>query len=66
MDENQDVVHLPAVIAERFGTSRSEARRCIVQGAVKIDGEIVGTCDWKREELAGRTLTLGKRRKVTL
>ncbi len=32
-------VHLPALIAGAFGTSASEARRLIAQGAVRIDGE---------------------------
>ena len=32
-------VHLPAVIAEAFGRTRSDARRAIAQGGVKLDGE---------------------------
>ena len=35
-----DVVHLPALLVERFGLgSTSEARRLIAQGGVRIDGE---------------------------
>ena len=56
-------VHLPAVIAEAFGRSRSEARRTIAQGGVKLDGEPVAptrsTCP--RAGLDGRVLQLGKR-----
>ena len=56
-------VHLPAVIAEAFGRSRSEARRTIAQGGVKLDGEPVpptpSTCP--RPTLDGRVLQLGKR-----
>ena len=33
-----DPVHLPAVIADAFGLSTSEARRMIAQGGVKLDG----------------------------
>ena len=32
-------VHLPAVIADAFGRSRSEARRTLAQGGVQLDGE---------------------------
>src|SRR4051794_20833415 len=34
-------VHLPALIAEVFGGSRSDARRTVSQGGVKLDGEPV-------------------------
>ena len=34
-------VHLPAVIAEVFGRSRSEARRTLAQGGVRLDGEVL-------------------------
>ena len=32
-------LHLPAVLADAFGISRSEARRLLAQGGVKVDGE---------------------------
>ena len=35
-------VHLPALLAEAFGISRSEARRLLGQGGVKLDGEPAG------------------------
>ena len=34
-----DPVHLPAVLADAFGLSTSEARRLIAQGGVRVDGE---------------------------
>src|SRR3954464_15069747 len=34
-----DSVHLPAVLSDAFGISRSEGRRLIGQGGVKVDGE---------------------------
>ena len=57
------VVHLPAAIAEAFGRSRSEARRMIQQGGVKLDGEPLAAdaLDLPRAELDGRVLQLGKR-----
>jgi tyrosyl-tRNA synthetase len=57
------VVHLPELIAGLFGGSRSEARRKLAAGAVRLDGEPVGAdrLDVPAEELDGRVLQLGKR-----
>lgn len=62
------LVHLPAVLAEHFGVSSSEARRQIRQGAVRVDGDAVPaeTLDLPAEALSGRVLQLGKRRFVRL
>jgi tyrosyl-tRNA synthetase len=56
--------HLPALIAESFGISRSEARRLVGQGGVKLDGEPVppNRLDLPASELDGRVLQVGKRR----
>jgi len=56
-------LHLPAVIAEVFGRSRSEARRTLAQGGVRLDGEALAaeTLDVPVAELDGRVLALGKR-----
>jgi tyrosyl-tRNA synthetase len=56
--------HLPALIADVFGMSSSEARRLIEQGGVKLDGEPVpaGRLDVPTSELSGRVLQVGKRR----
>jgi tyrosyl-tRNA synthetase len=61
-------VHLPELIAEGFGISRSEARRLIAQGAVRLGGEIVGgdVLDLPASELAGKVLQVGKRRFLKL
>ena len=58
------LVHLPALLAQAFGVSRSEARRSLEQGGVKLDGEPLGAdpLDRPRDELADRVLQLGKRR----
>jgi tyrosyl-tRNA synthetase len=57
-------VHLPAVMADAFGLSRSEARRLLSQGGVKLDGaELDGsTLDMPAEELDGAVLQVGRRR----
>lgn len=57
-------VHLPELLADQFGLSRSEARRLISQGGVRIDGEPVGAdeLDLAPERLDGRVLQVGKRR----
>ena len=58
------IVHLPALLAQVFGISTSEARRSIGQGAVRLDGEPVhgGALDLPVDEVDGRVLQLGKRR----
>jgi tyrosyl-tRNA synthetase len=61
-----DPVHLPALLADAFGLSTSEARRLIAQGGVKLDGDAVTELDLPRERLAGATLQAGKRRFVRL
>jgi tyrosyl-tRNA synthetase len=60
----EDAVHLPALLADAFGITTSEARRSLSQGAVRIDGERVsnGTLDVPVERVAGKVLQLGKRR----
>jgi tyrosyl-tRNA synthetase len=57
-------VHLPAVLAEHFGLSRSEARRLIDQGGVRIGGRVLeaGRLDVPGSELDGEVLQVGKRR----
>lgn len=57
-------VHLPALLADAFGITTSEARRSLSQGAVRIEGERVsnGTLNVPVEQVAGKVLQLGKRR----
>jgi tyrosyl-tRNA synthetase len=61
-----DAIHLPALLADAFGISTSEARRLIAQGGVKLDGEVASELDIPRERLAGAVLQAGKRRFVRL
>lgn len=58
-----DLVHLPELVAAAFGGSRSEARRKLSQGGVKLDGERMPAepLDVPASELDGRVLQLGKR-----
>jgi tyrosyl-tRNA synthetase len=57
-------VHLPALIAETFGGSRSDARRMIGQGGVRLDGAALGPDeqDVAADRLDGAVLQVGKRR----
>ncbi len=60
------MVRLARVLAIAFPTavpSNKEGRRKIEQGGVRLDGEVVADPDVElsREQLAGRTLQLGKR-----
>ncbi len=61
---NGDPVHLPAVVSDLSGLSRSEARRMLTQGAVKLDGQPLAgdRLDVAAAELDGHVLQVGKRR----
>jgi tyrosyl-tRNA synthetase len=56
-------VHLPALISDAFGMSRSEARRTLAQGGVRLDGEQLAAdeLDLPPERLDGAVLQVGKR-----
>jgi tyrosyl-tRNA synthetase len=56
-------IHLPAVIEEVFGRTRSDARRLLAQGGVKLDGEPVPVdqLDIEAGRLDGAILQIGKR-----
>jgi tyrosyl-tRNA synthetase len=58
---NGEPVHLPSLLVELFGGSRSEARRKIAQGGVRLDGEPVLELDVPGSALDGRVLQVGKR-----
>jgi tyrosyl-tRNA synthetase len=60
---NGGTLHVPQVIVTAFGGSRSEARRKLAQGGVKLDGEPLPAepLDVPAETLDGRVLQLGKR-----
>lgn len=57
-------IHIPALLASAFGESRSSARRLLVQGAVRCDGDVLpgDQLDVTAETLDGKVLQLGKRR----
>ena len=65
---DEDPVHLPALIGARFGLSRSEVRRLLAQGGVRLDGEAVDgeVLDLPAASLDGAVLQVGKRRFVRL
>jgi tyrosyl-tRNA synthetase len=56
-------VHLPALIAAGFGMSRSDARRMLAQGGVRLDGEVLQSdhLDLPRDRVDGAVLQVGKR-----
>ena len=60
---SDDPVHMPALIADLFGGSRSEARRKLSQGGVKLDGRALGPEDQDvpADRLDGSVIQLGKR-----
>jgi len=64
--DGSGMVHLPAVLAQAFGVSSSEARRSIAQGGVRLDGKPIAAdvLDLPAEQIRGRVLQMGKRRFV--
>jgi tyrosyl-tRNA synthetase len=58
------LIHLPALLSDHFGTSRSEARRLLAQGGVKLDGDPLGEADLDVpvERLEGAVLQVGRRK----
>jgi tyrosyl-tRNA synthetase len=64
-----DSIHLPALIVEAgLAPTASAARRHIDAGAVRVDGEPLAprSYDIARGDLAGRVLSLGRRRHVRI
>lgn len=57
-------LHVPALLAEAFGVSRSDARRALAQGGVRLDGEVLAAdrLDLEPGRLDGAVLQMGKRR----
>ncbi len=57
-------VHMPALIADAFGLSRSQARRMLAQGAVQLGEQRLHAedQDLPAERLDGEVLRVGKRR----
>ena len=56
-----DPVHMPQLIADGFGRSKSDARRLLTSGGVKLDGDTVEALDVPAGDLTGRVLQVGKR-----
>jgi tyrosyl-tRNA synthetase len=63
-ESDDGMLHLPGLIAEEFGISRSEARRLIDQGGATLgDSQLaVGEHDVSAERAEGQVLKVGKRR----
>jgi len=57
-------VHVPALLADVFGMSRSDARRLIGQGGVRVGDRVLGPEEQElpAEALDGEVLRVGKRR----
>jgi tyrosyl-tRNA synthetase len=55
-------VHVPELVVAAFGGSRSDARRTLAGGGLKLDGEAVTELDLPARAVDGRVLQSGKRR----
>jgi tyrosyl-tRNA synthetase len=62
----EGTVHVPALLAQAFGVSTSQARRAIEQGGVKVEGQPLADAsfDLAADELDGKVVQFGKRRFV--
>ncbi len=63
---DDSLIHLPELLGEELGMTRSEARRIIGQGGVRLDGVPVAELDVPAAGLVGRVLQVGKRRFLRL
>jgi tyrosyl-tRNA synthetase len=63
-EASDGAVHVPAVLEAVFGLSRSEGRRLLAQGGVRLDGETLSGADQDlpAERLDGAVIQVGKRR----
>ena len=64
--EDATEVHLPALLADAFGVSRSDARRTLAQGGVRLGDDTLSELDVPADVLDGQVLRMGKRRYVRL
>jgi tyrosyl-tRNA synthetase len=57
-------IHVPALLADHFGLSRSEGRRLVEQGGVRVGGRVLegGELDLAATDLDGEIVQVGKRR----
>jgi tyrosyl-tRNA synthetase len=62
--DGDGTVHLPALLADHFGLSRSEGRRLIQQGGVRVGGRVIEgeMLDLPASELDGEVVQVGRRR----
>ena len=62
--DDSGTVHLPGLLAEHFGVSRSEGRRLLGQGGVRVGGRVLSgdELDVPVSELDGEIVQVGKRR----
>ncbi len=56
----ESIVHLPALLADNFGVSRSEARMHVAMGTVEIDGKLVegDRFDFERSDIDGKEIVV--------
>jgi tyrosyl-tRNA synthetase len=57
-----ETVHLPELLGDELGMTRSDVRRTVSQGGVRLDSVPISELDFATDDLAGRVLQIGKRR----
>jgi tyrosyl-tRNA synthetase len=63
-DRRFSTVWLPGLLSDAFGITKSEARRKIKEGAIKINGEKYMWSSCAVMDVDGQVLQLGKRKFV--
>ena len=54
-------INMPSLVALAFDLSKTQARRLIEQGAIRLDGERCIHLTYARKDVDGRILSKGKR-----
>lgn len=57
-------VHVPAMLADAFGFSKSQARRLLEQNGVKVDGEVWNHLTGCLDDFDQKVVQVGKRKFV--
>lgn len=65
--ESGDVVHLPSLLSDAgLASTKTEARRLIAQGGVRVAGEVVLDIDVAASTLLGKVVQVGRRKFVRI
>lgn len=58
--EKEGEIHMPEIISELFGVSRSQARRLLKEGAIKLNGDKFFQIDCHKKEIQSKVIQKGR------